>query len=74
MENNFFENAQKLIHEHDELVQFRKDLENINTNVGIIYKDCDGPGLCYKTYSDDIKDLIKESVDIRLCEIEKQFN
>jgi hypothetical protein len=71
MEKNFFNNAQKLVHEYDELTQFREDLENINTAVGVIFKDWDGPGLNYKTYSDDVKDLIKKIVDTRLDEIEK---
>lgn len=74
MEKNFFENAQKLIHEHDELIKLEKDLKNINTSIGIIYNDWDGAGVNYKKYSDDVKDLIKKSIEIRLCEIEKQFN
>lgn len=74
MEKNFFENAQKLIHEHDELVKLRKDLVNINTSIGIIYNDFDSAGINYTKYSDDVKDLIKKFIDIRLCEIEKQFN
>ena len=75
MEKNFFDNAQKLIHEYDELVKFRKDLENINTSIGIIYNnDWDGAGINYAKYSDDVKDLIKKMVDTRLDEIEKQFN
>jgi len=74
MENNFFDNAQKLVHEHDELTQLLKDLTNINTSVGIIHNDWDGRGLNYKKYSDDVKDLIKKMVNTRLNEIEKQFN
>lgn len=74
MEKNFFDNAQKLVHEHDELTQLLKDLTNINTSVGIIYNNWDGPNLNYKKYSDDVKDLIKKMVNIRLNEIEKQFN
>ena len=74
MEKNFFDNAQKLVHEHDELVKLRKDLVNINTSIGIIYNDWDGAGINYTKYSDDVKDLIKKFIDIRLCEIEKQFN
>ena len=30
MEKNFFDNAQKLVHEHDELTQLLNDLQNIN--------------------------------------------
>jgi len=74
MEKNFFVNAQKLIHEHDELIKLEKDLKNINTSIGIIYNDWDGAGVNYKKYSDDVKDLIKKSIEIRLREIEKQFN
>lgn len=74
MEKNFFDNAQKLIHEHDELTQLLTDLKNINTSVGIIHNDWDGRGLNYKKYSDDVKNLIKNFVDTRLNEIEKQFN
>lgn len=74
MEKNFFINAQKLIHEHDELIKLEKDLKNINTSIGIIYNDWDGAGVNYKKYSDDVKDLIKKSIEIRLREIEKQFN
>ena len=75
MEKIFFVNAQKLIHEHDELVKLRKDLVNINTSIGIIYNnDFDSAGINYTKYSDDVKDLIKKFIDIRLCEIEKQFN
>ena len=74
MEKNFFVNAQKLIHEHDELIKLEKDLVNINTSIGIIYNDWDGSGINYKKYSDDVKDLIKKSIKIRLREIEKQFN
>lgn len=76
MEKNFFENAQKLIHEHDELVKLRKDLVNINASIGIIYnyEDFDGRGINYTKYSDDVKNLIKKFIDTRLCEIEKQFN
>lgn len=74
MEKNFFVNAQKLIHEHDELIKLEKDLKNINTSIGIIYNDWDGAGVNYKKYSDDVKDLIKKSIEIRLHEIEKQFN
>ena len=74
MEKNFFVNAEKLIHEHDELIKLEKDLKNINTSIGIIYNDWDGAGVNYKKYSDDVKDLIKKSIEIRLCEIEKQFN
>lgn len=74
MEKNFFDNAQKLVHEHDELTQLLKDLTNINTSVGIIHNDWDGRGLNYKIYSDDVKDLIKKMVNTRLNEIEKQFN
>ena len=75
MEKNFFDNAQKLVHEHDELTQLLNDLENINTSIGIIYNnEWDGAGINYKKYSDDVKDLIKKMVNIRLNEIEKQFN
>ena len=75
MEKNFFENAQKLIHEYDELIKLEKDLKNIiNTSIGIIYNDWDGAGINYTKYSDDVKDLIKKSIEIRLREIEKQFN
>jgi hypothetical protein len=74
MEKNFFVNAEKLIHEHDELIKLEKDLKNINTSIGIIYNDWDGAGVNYKKYSDDVKDLIKKSIEIRLREIEKQFN
>lgn len=74
MEKNFFENAQKLIHEHDELVKLKKDLVNVNTSIGIIYNEWADAGINYKKYSDDVKDLIKKFIDIRLCEIEKQFN
>ena len=74
MENNFFNNTQKLVHEHDELTQLLTDLKNINVSIGVIYHVCDKPGLNYKTYSDDVKDLIKKMVNIRLNEIEKQFN
>lgn len=74
MEKNFFENAQKLIHEHDELIKLEKDLANINTSIGIIWNDWDGTGVNYKKYSNDVKDLIKKAIEIRLCEIEKQFN
>ena len=75
MEKNFFDNAQKLVHEHDELTKLRKDLANINTSIGIIYNnDWDGAGINYTKYSDDVKDLIKKSIEIRLREIEKQFN
>ena len=75
MEKNFFVNAQKLIHEHDELVKLRKDLVNINTSIGIIYNnEWDGAGINYKKYSDDVKDFLKKCVNTRLIEIEKQFN
>ena len=74
MEKNFFVNAEKLIHEHDELIKLEKDLKNINTSIGIVYNDWDGAGVNYKKYSDDVKDLIKKSIEIRLREIEKQFN
>jgi uncharacterized protein (UPF0128 family) len=74
MEKNFFENTQKLIHEHDELTQLLNDLQNINVSIGVIHNNWDGPGLNYKTYSDDVKDLIKKIVNTRLDEIEKQFN
>ena len=75
MEKNFFDNAQKLVHEHDELVKLKKDLVNINTSIGIIYNnEFDGAGINYTKYSDNVKDLIKKFIDIRLCEIEKQFN
>lgn len=75
MEKNFFDNAQKLVHEHDELVKLKKDLANINKSIGIINNnDFDGAGINYTKYSNDVKDLIKKSIDIRLCEIEKQFN
>ena len=74
MEKNFFVNAEKLIHEHDELIKLEKDLANINTSIGIIYNDWDGAGVNYKKYSNDEKDLIKKSIENRLCEIEKQFN
>ena len=74
MEKNFFVNAEKLIHEHDELIKLEKDLANINTSIGIIYNDWDGAGVNYKKYSNDVKDLIKKSIENRLCEIEKQFN
>jgi len=74
MENNFFENTQKLIHEHNELTQLLNDLQNINVSIGVIHNDCDRPGLNYKTYSDDVKDLIKKIINIRLNEIENQFN
>ena len=74
MEKNFFDNAQKLVHEYDELTQLLTDLKNINTSIGVIYNNCDGPGLNHKKYSDDVKDLIKKMVNTRLDEIEKQFN
>jgi uncharacterized protein (UPF0128 family) len=74
MEKNFFDNAQKLVHEHDELTQLLNDLQNINVSIGVIHNDWDGRGLNYKTYSDDVKDLIKKTVNTRLNEIEKQFN
>ena len=74
MEKNFFDNAQKLVHEYDELTQLLTDLKNINTSIGVIYSNCDRPGLNYKKYSDDVKDLIKKMVNTRLDEIEKQFN
>jgi uncharacterized protein (UPF0128 family) len=75
MEKNFFENAQKLIHEHDELIKLKKDLVNVNTSIGIIYNnEFDSAGINYTKYSNDVKDLIKKFIDIRLCEIEKQFN
>ena len=69
-----FENIKKIVHEHDELTQLLTDLKNINSSIGIIHNDWDGPGLNYKTYSDNIKDLIKEMVNTRLNEIEKNFN
>ena len=74
MEKNIFNSVQKLVHEHDELTQLLTDLKNIHSSIGIIHNDWDGPGLNYKTYSDDVKDLIKEMVNTRLNEIEKQFN
>lgn len=74
MEKNFFDNAQKLVHEHDELTQLLTELKNINVSIGVIHNDWDGCGLNYKTYSDDVKDIIKKMVNTRLNEIEKQFN
>jgi hypothetical protein len=74
MEKNFFDNAQKLVHEHDELTRLLNELVNINTSVGVFHNDWDGPGLNYSTYSDDIKDFLKKCVNTRLREIEKQFN
>lgn len=74
MEKNIFGNVQKLVHEHDELTQLLTDLKNINTSIDVIHSNWDGPGLNYKTYSDDVKDLIKKMVNTRLNEIEKNFN
>lgn len=73
MEKNVFSSVQKLVHEHDELTQLLTDLKNINTSIGVIHNNWDGPGLNHKTYSDDVKDLIKKMVSTRLNEIEKQF-
>ena len=74
MEKIFFDNAQKLVHEYDELTQLLTDLKNINVSIGVIYHVCDKPGLNYKTYSDDVKDLIKKMINTRLNKIEEQFN
>jgi hypothetical protein len=74
MEQKFFDNAQKLIHEHDELTRLKNELVNNNTSVGVFHNDWDGPGLNYTTYSDEVKEFIKKSIDIRLKEIETQFS
>ena len=37
MENNFFDKAHKLVHEHDELTQLRNDLQIATTSLGVIF-------------------------------------
>ena len=74
MEKNFFDNAQKLVHEHDELTQMLNDLQITTTSLGVIFNDWEGPGVNYKSYSKDVKKLIIDAINSRLHEIELNFN
>ena len=74
MENNFFDKAHKLVHEHDELIQLLNDLQNANADLGVVFNNWDGPGINYKTYSKDVKKLIIDAINSRLHEIELNFN
>lgn len=74
MENNFFDKAHKLVHEHDELTQLRNDLQIATTSLGVIFNDWEGSGVNYKSYSKDIKKLIIDAINSCLHEIELNFN
>lgn len=62
------------MHEHDELTQLLNDLQIASTSLGVIFNDCEGPGVNYKSYSKDIKKLIIDAINSRLHEIELNFN
>ena len=62
------------MHEHDELTQLRNDLQIATTSLGVIFNDWEGPGVNYKSYSKDVKKLIIDAINIRLHEIELNFN